>query len=221
MPEIRLLALFHLIKIEWLEEGQEDKKNKFRVKELYLTQEGSTLIKILKKHKITFWHPDDFEGALSVIKEIAGIAGDDIKMKLMRFRDKPVEEGQCTIEFRIEVGSCVRKIRMGDQCTLDDLHYLIQKSVDFDMDHLYFFQIGAGNLKRRYFAPECVEELWLADEVSLAELSLYKGMKFTYLFDFGDEWRFQICVERILPEHMEVCDIVIVEGKAPKQYKSY
>jgi len=221
MPEIRLLALFQLIKIEWLEEGQEDKKNKFRVKELYLTQAGFTLTKILKKHKITFLYPDDFEGVLNVIKEIAGMSGNDIKMKLMCFRDKPIEEGQCTIDFRIEVGSCVRKIRMGDQYTLDDLHYLIQKSVDFDMDHLYCFQIGMGALKREYFAPECEEELWLADEVSLAELMLYKGMHFTYLFDFGDEWIFRIYVEQILPEYMEECEIIEVKGKAPRQYRAY
>ena len=63
---------------------------------------------------------------------------------------------------------------MGDQFTLDDLHYLIQKSVDFDMDHLYYFQIGLGTSRRRYFAPECVDELWRADTTSLAELMPYE-----------------------------------------------
>lgn len=109
---------------------------------------------------------------------------------------------------------------MGDQFTLDDLHYLIQKSVDFDMDHLYCFQIGSGTSKMIYYAPEYESEPWPADTVSLAELSLYEGMHFKYLFDFGDEWRFQVTVEQILPEHSQECEISKVKGEAPEQYST-
>lgn len=36
-----------------------------------------------------------------------------------------VEIGFHTIKFKIMVGPCVRKIKMGDQFTLEDLHFLL------------------------------------------------------------------------------------------------
>ena len=107
---------------------------------------------------------------------------------------------------------------MGDQFTLEDLHYLIQKSVDFDMDHLYYFQIGLGTSQIRYFAPECEDETRHADTISLAELLLFERMQFKYLFDFGDQWNFQITVENILAEHIQECEIIRIKGESPEQY---
>lgn len=218
IPEIRLFALFKLIEIEWLDDGVIDKENKYRIHKLYQTAEGLFLMDLLKKLEMGFWQLYRFDSALEVIKDITGLPGEDIIMKLMHFYANPVEAGHHTISLRVEVGSCVRTITLGDQCTLDDLHYFIQKSVDFDMDHLYYFQIGKGTSMRRYYAPECDDESWLADTVSLAELSLIEGMHFEYLFDFGDMWRFQIYVEQILPEHSEEAVIDEVKGEAPEQY---
>lgn len=54
--------------------------------------------------------------------------------------------------------------------------------------------------------------------MNLAELSLYEGMSFEYLFDFGDMWRFQVYVDHVLPEHTEECMFERVKGEAPEQY---
>ena len=218
IPEIRLLALFQLIRIEWLDEKEEDKENKFRIKALYPTAEGHALEKLLRKHGSEFCYYPDVSTVLSAIKNITKDDSANMEEKLMGFWEYSVETGNHTIEFKITIGPCTRKIIMGDQFTLEDLHYLIQKSVDFDMDHLYYFQIGSGTSRRRYFAPECVDELWHADTTSLAELMPYEGMQFEYLFDFGDEWHFQITVKRISTEHTEECGIGIIKGEAPEQY---
>lgn len=218
IPEIRLFALFQLVNIEWLDEKEVDKENKFRIKQLYQTSEGCFLKKILGKKERTFWYTLDVGTALSVVKDIVGEDTANIEEKLMDFWMRTVEIGLQTIEFKIMVGACIRKIKIGDQFTLDDLHYLIQESVDFDMDHLYYFQIGSGTSKRRYYAPQCEEEIWQADTVALAELLLYEGMQFEYLFDFGDQWLFEIMVERILTEHTEECEISMIKGEAPEQY---
>lgn len=220
-PEIRLLALFRLLRIEWLEETIEEKENKFRVKNIYLTEEGDFWAKLFDKNLRGCLFCTEFDFVFSVLKDIINTPSNDMEEKLMHFWDNPVEEGYHTIELKVEVASCVRKIRMGDQFTLYDLHYFIQESVDFDMDHLYYFEIGSGTSMRRYFASECQDELWIADDVSLAELSLYEGMCFRYVFDFGDMWKFKISVERILPEHMEKCEIVKVKGEAPEQYAAW
>jgi hypothetical protein len=218
IPEIRLFALFQLIRIEWLEEKEEEKANKFRIKALYQTAEGHAWKELLEKQGREFWYTLDVSTVLPAIRNITKEDSVNIEEKLMSFWAYPVETGLHTIEFKITVGSCIRKITMGDQFTLEDLHFLIQKSVDFDMDHLYYFQIGSGTSQRRYFAPECEDEIWQADTVSLAELSPYEGMQFEYLFDFGDEWHFQITVERILAEHTQECEISRIRGEAPEQY---
>ena len=112
-----------------------------------------------------------------------------------------------------ELFGILRYEQIGDQFTLKELHYLIQKSVGFDMDHLYYFQIGSGTSQRRCYAPECEDEIWQADTVLLADLLSYEGMQFGYLFDSGDEWNFQITVERILNEHTQECEISEVKGE--------
>lgn len=218
IPEIRLFALFQLLRIEWLEDKEEDKENKFRVKTLYQTEEGYVWKELLEKQDRVFWYNLDVSTVLSAIRNIVKDDAVNMEEKLMSFWAYPVEAGLHTIEFKIAVGSCIREIIMGDQFTLEELHYLIQKSVDFDMDHLYYFQIGSGTSKRRYYAPECEDEIWQADTVSLAEILLYEGMQFEYLYDFGDEWHFQITVERILNEHTQECEISEVKGEAPEQY---
>ncbi|MBB2183604.1 hypothetical protein H0486_12040 [Lachnospiraceae bacterium MD1] len=171
----------------------------------------------MKKQDREFWYTLNVSTVLPVIRNIVKDNSVDKEEKLMSFFEFREETGLHTIEFKIEVGSCVRKIIMGDQFTLEDLHYLIQESVDFDNDHLYYFQIGSGTLRRRYLIPECEDELWQADTV-LAELMLYEGMQFEYLFDFGDEWHFQITVVHIVTEHTEECQICMVKGEAPEQY---
>lgn len=217
-PAVRLFALFQLIRIEWLEDNEEDKENKFRIKKLYQTEEGHVWKRLLENQEGEFWYNLDFSTVLPAIRNIVKDDSVNMEEKLMSFWEYQVEAGLHTIEFKIMVGSCIRKITMGDQFTLDELHYLIQKSVGFDMDHLYYFQIGSRTSKIRYYAPECEDEMWQADTVSLAELLLYEGMQFEYLFDFGDEWRFQITVESILNEHAQECTIERIKGEAPEQY---
>lgn len=43
-------------------------------------------------------------------------------------------------------------------------------------------------------------------------------MQFEYLFDFGDQWHFQITVEKIVTEQTKECQISMIKGEAPEQY---
>jgi hypothetical protein len=50
-----------------------------------------------------------------------------------------------------------------------------------------------------------------------------EGQKFMYLFDFGDEWIFEITVEKIFPDENEpeFPSIILSKGEAPTQYEPY
>jgi hypothetical protein len=61
------------------------------------------------------------------------------------------------------------------------------------------------------------------DEVLIGELGLIKGQKILYLFDYGDNWRFQVQLEEIIPGKKEGGSPVIIEkkGKNPVQYRFF
>lgn len=218
IPEIRLLALFHFIEIEWMGEDEDYGRNKFRVRKIFQTEEGLAMARLFGGKEVKIWYDTGLELALPAMMELTGVSS-EMKEKVTCLQTVSVEPGTRTIEFKIEIGSCVRRIEIGDQYYLDDLHYVIQKSVNFDMDHMYLFEFGAGTLVQRYFCQESSEGK-CAEDVTLAELPLYEGMQFRYLFDFGDKWWFKITVKHIVPQHTERCVIYREKGRAPKQYSS-
>lgn len=220
-PQLRLCALFRLITIEWLDKGPVDPENKFLVNAIYKTEEGACLTALMDEIDEDFWNYPDDDSLSDLIFEIIPEEMTDTDLKFQRILEKSAEPGEHSIEFQIRVGSAVREIKTGDQHTLEDLHYEILKSVDFDSDHLYYFQFGSGTLRQKYYAPECRDMELTADEVVLAELTLYEGLSFEFIYDFGDSWHFHVMVKRIIPGHMEGSEMTVVKGANPEQYPSY
>lgn len=113
-----------------------------------------------------------------------------------------------------------RLIEMAENQTLDDLHYAILDSVDFDSDHLYsFFMSGrAWDNTTEYTSPE--GEGPSAARVKIGDLGLRMKQKFLYLFDYGDEHCFEVQLVGLNPEAPKGRYPRIVEshGKAPPQY---
>ncbi len=83
-----------------------------------------------------------------------------------------------------------------DDNTLHDLANLIVDAFDFDHDHLYEFILSK---QVSFFHPEAVEtdgpKRMRADKLRLSQLNLELKQRFTFLYDFGDEWHFQVRVE--------------------------
>ncbi len=120
--------------------------------------------------------------------------------------------------FKVSLSKTVwRKISLSHKHTLGDLHNAIQVAFCFDNDHLYAFYPG-GN--QRTGKPIYCEEGDTAEETSIADLELYTGEKMLYLFDFGDEWKFDVVLMEIDKEAPLPLKPIIIEskGKAPEQY---
>ena len=120
---------------------------------------------------------------------------------------------------------CVRVIEIRDNATLLDLHYAIQKAVEFDCDHMFEFFAGRNYRKRAIIfseasEPEC--DAGVKDEISLQRIwPLPKSMNLFYRFDFGDDWKFQINKERAVrpPEKgVRYPRVVRSTGPNPEQY---
>lgn len=53
----------------------------------------------------------------------------------------------------------------------------------------------------------------------IGNLGLSAGQKFLYLFDFGDEWRFIVKVEKLFHEVAPIKPIIVDRyGENPEQY---
>jgi hypothetical protein len=81
-------------------------------------------------------------------------------------------------------------------CSLDDLHEIIQTAMGWEGDHLYCFRIGDQEFTR----PDMDEgELNMEDACStlLRSVISKEKQKFIYQYDFGDDWRHEVVVEKI------------------------
>ena len=89
-----------------------------------------------------------------------------------------------------------RRILVPD-CTLADLHDFIQQAMGWGNCHMWEFQINGDH----FGDAEFMEELEMEDagRAQLGRLLTREKLKFTYIYDFGDNWRHEILVEKILP----------------------
>lgn len=123
------------------------------------------------------------------------------------------------LEVSLRHTDCVRVIRMNLDDSLYALHDAIQRAVSFDDDHLFSFTVGAGMMKRTYLPSEAMNRNTdLSVATLLGELDLRKGQKFSYLFDFGDMWEFDIRVLEIREGEVEMPEVIRAVGEAPEQY---
>jgi hypothetical protein len=120
--------------------------------------------------------------------------------------------------------------------TLDDLHHAVRDAHGWDDDHLYSFW-----LKGRYWAddgsgythpfhaemPDPLEGYTArarrqSAAIPLGRLRLKSGQRIAYVFDFGDEWRVDIRLDRMVAAgegpHPRVIE---ASGHAPPQYAGW
>lgn len=141
--------------------------------------------------------------------------------------DRDFVQGSLTLKILL-TEKCYREIAISSEASLEDLHNAIQRLFKFDDDHLYaFFMSGQENYRAGevYCDPRgnATDGQIPAYIVRLGELGLYLGKEFLYIFDFGDNWQFQIRVLGIEPggKVSGKFQVLKTEGKAPKQYRSW
>ena len=114
-----------------------------------------------------------------------------------------------------------RRIAIPAHAELDKLSSAILNAYQFDHDHLYRF------IYRNRFGGEqevnhpYMEEPPLASEVRVGDLPLQAGESMIYNYDFGDNWRFVVTLERIDPPDPKLKTPKLLEkqGRAPEQYR--
>ena len=107
---------------------------------------------------------------------------------------------------------CYRHIQISEGATLLKLSSAILSSVGFYDDHLHSFFMNnrAWDEDAEYACPggDLDGARGSSDKVKLSRFRLSKGDKFLYIFDYGDDWRFQIKVLRVINEPTETFRIL-------------
>jgi hypothetical protein len=116
-----------------------------------------------------------------------------------------------------------RRIGVPGRLTLDTLASAILNAFEFTHDHLYQFSyrnpFGVGT---RINHPYLEEGPWTS-EVLVGQVPLREGESMIYLYDFGDQWEFDVTLERVDPADAATADPIILDGRgeAPEQYPSW
>jgi len=93
-----------------------------------------------------------------------------------------------------------RRIAVSGEATLDVLSSLILASVGFDSDHLDQFTYRNELGRKVRISHPYAEDDASTNEIKLGSLPLSPGSAMEYLFDFGDNWEFDLVLEAIEPE---------------------
>lgn len=105
-----------------------------------------------------------------------------------------------------------REILVDKSTTFFKLHAIIQIVMGWDSSHLYEFNIKGCRIGE----PHPDDQMWglKIDDASMKSLgSLISGkLKFSYLYDFGDNWEHVIQVEKLLPKEENVKYPVCIDG---------
>ena len=131
-------------------------------------------------------------------------------------------EGICV--FKVSLGKVWRRIAISSEDLLVDLSDAILSAFGFDNDHLHQF-----SYRDRFGAQASVHHPFMegsppfTSEMTVGEVPLRAGDSMIYLFDFGDQWEFEVKLEEVQPPNAKIKRARVLEkhGKAPEQYPDY
>lgn len=159
----------------------------------------------------TYWETHLSEGKESALK------------KIFEKLETDYENQTADLEIKVRNGACIRVVRMNLSDSLYKLHLMIQKVFEFGNDHLFAFYIGHGMMKTTFTIPEAFTsgDEYSVHDMAIGDLEPRVGDKFSYLFDFGDAWWFDIKVKAVTDGSVPAPELIKSVHDAPVQYPDY
>ncbi len=219
------LALLDLFGCVAIEEGQPEAGKGWIIARIKRTPFGEALFKLLSQHKLAemkmlMEETDEFAEAayFGTLQPILQPYFPEWRNILSLPEDRMVD-GIYIFKVSLDAKTW-RRLAIPAKLMLDDLSAAILRAFDFDNDHLYEFSYRNrfGALVRIHHPY--MEESPFTDETAIGEISLRPGASMEYLFDFGDQWRFDVKLEGIDPADAGIKEPKMLEkhGQSPPQY---
>ncbi len=105
-----------------------------------------------------------------------------------------------------------RRVQLPD-CTLDDLHRVIQIAMGWGDDHLHAYRVGKMTYSDSRMTEDPSSGVRHESSMTLSGLVEQGARKFTYDYDFGDSWQHEIEIEETLPEGKKPAHPVCIAGE--------
>ncbi len=133
-----------------------------------------------------------------------------------------------TFQFKIKITGITkppvwRSITMPANYSFYEFHIAIQVAFGWENYHLFQFSpkgYGSKPIIRELMNDEddfMFEEALDAFEVKLSEIFTREKQKFTYIYDFGDNWEHSIVLEKVLQEKTMYPNLLAGKGKCPME----
>jgi hypothetical protein len=124
---------------------------------------------------------------------------------------KPAEIYQIKVTLRSSQPLIWRRIQVRSDATLAKLHRILQRVMGWEDAHLHQFVVQ-GQFYGIAHREEGLRKTKDEREYRLSDLVPGEGSKFTYDYDFGDNWEHVLTVEQTLPPDEGVRYPTCLEG---------
>ena len=104
-----------------------------------------------------------------------------------------------------------RRLQVPADVTLAKLHHILQVSMGWTNSHLHQFRVGEQSYGVPH--PDDFEDMIDERKVKLSKVAPKEKSKLVYEYDFGDDWRHAILVEKVLDPEPGVHYPRCVKGK--------
>lgn len=225
-PEWHNLGLLDLFGFINVQSGPPQPGKGWHIERITLTPVGAAFLSLL--YTELFQYPaklialDELDSTVGVLQKILQPYFPEWQRNLTP-TEVPFREG--AFIFKVSLGNNIwRRIAIDAKQSLAALASAVLASVDFDEDHLYQFSYRDrfGSLHQIYHPYMRREEPLIASEIAVGSLSLQVGQTMNFLFDFGDEWEFDLLLETIDPnQKLRKAKILETHGDAPAQYGEF
>lgn len=225
-PGLHNLALLHLFGLISLEQIKPEPGKGWNIKRVQRTPLGDALLALLSldflNHFERFWDLREMsDRPLGSLQPLMQPFFPEWRQNLV-LPETEFQNGLYVFKVALEK-KIWRRIVAPGETSLEQFSSSILDAFEFDYDHLYQF-----TYKNRYGVSAHVnhpymDEAPFADEVQVGDLELKPGEAMTYSYDFGDNWEFEVLLERIEPVDPKIGAPKVVEsqGEAPEQYPSW
>jgi len=217
---VALLELFGFLSVE---HGRSQEGQGWQVEHVTSTPLGIAVFALLSKELFGDWRkvrdledtlPESFGVLQPAFQPYVPAWRNNLSLPAWTFR-----EG--VHMFKVSLGHHLwRRIAVPGGLALDTLAYAILDAFEFDYDHLYHFSYRNQFGVQTYVNHSYMDDGPWATEVLVGDVPLPVGQSMTYLYDFGDQWEFDVTLERIEPADAATTNPIILDGhgEAPEQY---
>lgn len=224
-PETYNLGLMDLFGMVKVTEGKAKDGDGWQVRKVERTDLGEALLSVLAKEffaDIDRYLAYDFgqDGNFSALKPYLQ---DYFPQWQKTIEIESPEPKQGTYLFKVKLYDMwSAQIAIDSRQLFDELAQAIIGAVGFYNDHLYGFTLTNRFGNTFEIGHPYLEDMFSTAEILLEDANLRIGSKMEFLFDYGDNWEFELILEDINPDEVgKATRILETKGEAPEQYPEW